>query len=62
MSAQTNTEHRERAQTFARSGEYEDWRAVYAKMIFDGRGIDIFAEGAFTDEIDAVCTSARATR
>jgi hypothetical protein len=52
----------ERALTLARSGDYEDWQAICRKMLFDGWGVDIFNESAFTYELDRVCETARAVR
>jgi hypothetical protein len=49
------SEDRERALTLARSGDYEDWRAVCRKMLFDGWGVEVFNESAFTNEIDRIC-------
>jgi hypothetical protein len=54
------TNARERALELARSGAYEDWHAVFRKMLFDGWGIEIFSETAFTVELDAVCARTRA--
>ena len=60
----TNTyaDDRERALTLARSGDYEDWHAVCRKMLFDGGGIAIFNEVAFTNQVDLACAAARASR
>jgi hypothetical protein len=51
----TYAEGRERALRLARTGNYEDWHAVCRKMLYDGWGIEIFNEAAFTAEIDTLC-------
>ena len=64
MSVQSSpySEDRERALNLARSGGYEDWRAVCRKMLFDGWGMQIFNEQAFTREIDLICARERSRR
>ena len=61
MSAQSSpySVDRERALSLARSGCYEDWRAVCRKMVFDGWAIDVFNEHAFSQEIDLICARER---
>jgi hypothetical protein len=49
------------ARTLSDSGMYGDWRAVCWKMLFDGHGIHTFNNTIFRQEIDALCTRARAT-
>jgi hypothetical protein len=50
---------RARALELAQTGEYEDWHGVCRKMVFEGYGIEIFNETAFTDEIDLICERER---
>jgi hypothetical protein len=56
----SHAEDRARALAFARSGDYENWQAICRKMLFDGWGVEIFSEAAFTAELDAICAQARA--
>jgi hypothetical protein len=46
---------RARALELAHTGQHEDWHAVCRKMVFEGYGIEIFNETAFTEEIDLIC-------
>ena len=55
----TYEKDRTRALELAQSGAYEDWRAICRKMLFDGLGIEIFSEAAFTLELDAICRRER---
>jgi hypothetical protein len=62
MSVQSTSRHsddREQALTLARGGGYEDWRAVCRKMLFDGWGVEVFNETAFTAELNAICARER---
>jgi hypothetical protein len=56
----TDAEDRVRATLLARSGKYENWQAVCRKMLFDGWGVEIFNEAAFTAELDAICAREQA--
>jgi hypothetical protein len=56
----SDAEDRACALTLARSGDYENWQGICRKMLFDGWGIEIFNESAFTHEIDTICARARA--
>lgn len=57
--ARSFSEDRERALTLARSGQYDDWQAICRKMLFDGWGVAIFNEVAFTRELEATCQRAK---
>jgi hypothetical protein len=49
------------AKTLAASGQYEDWKAVRHRMLFDGHTFarDLFERLMVQSDIDAICRRAR---
>jgi hypothetical protein len=47
------------AKTLASSGQYEDWRAIFRKMLFDGAIVSVVEDPRFTAELDRICAESR---
>ena len=62
MSDTPHSYDRDRALTLAKSGDYEDWQAICRKMLFEGWGIQIFDDAAFTQDLNLACSISRASR
>lgn len=49
-----------RARALASSGNYQDWRAVLRKLLFDGYSIALFqANPGFIQQVSRICAESR---